>query len=90
MHELNGAAWVLRSGLLPRKWGQAPSIGDRHLHPDLATAAHGARTGAMPDAVDANTHHRAAFAPGHREHDNGRLDAVAGSEFVDDRLRQHE
>jgi hypothetical protein len=44
----------------------------------------------MPGSVDAHPLPRSAFAPAGREHDTERLDAVAGSEFVDDRLRLQE
>jgi nucleoside-diphosphate-sugar epimerase len=42
---------------------------------------------AIPDIGDVQPSARGSFIATYRDHDAGRLDAVAGSEFVDDRIR---
>jgi hypothetical protein len=44
----------------------------------------------MVDTGDVQPGARVTVIAAHRDHDAGRLDAVAGSEFLDDRIRLRE
>lgn len=68
--------WLLAAGREVRTtaWNPAPA----------------AKMRANRDAGDVQPGARASFMAADRDHDAERLDAVAGSEFVDDRIRLRE
>jgi hypothetical protein len=62
----------------------------REFRTMVGSATRGAEACAMEDTRDARPGARVSFIAADRDHDAGRVDAIAGSEFLDDRIRLRE
>lgn len=59
----------------------------RELRTMMGSPTHAAEVRAMVDTGGVQPGARVSFIAADRDHDAGRMDAVAGSEFLDDRIR---